>query len=128
MDSYYVKLTDIGKSHLNQEDIPTEDLKDNEALIKAEYSMISSGTSLQEIASAEEPLPFFTVNIPPLMNVMTALVLAFTLGLGIAALDSTYLKNVANLFDFHPRESPFSVLSLRIRSFVFIQFSPRITL
>lgn len=62
-------------------------------------SMISSGTSLQEIASAEEPLPFFTVNIPPLMNVMTALVLAFTLGLGIAALDSTYLKNVAKDFE-----------------------------
>ncbi len=46
MDSYYVELTGIGKSHLNQEDILTEDLKDNEALIKAEYSMISSGTEL----------------------------------------------------------------------------------
>lgn len=46
MKSYYVELTAIGKSHLNEEEIPTEDLKDNEALIKAEYSMISSGTEL----------------------------------------------------------------------------------
>ena len=46
MDSYYVELTGIGRSHLNKEDIPTEDLKENEALIKAEYSMISSGTEL----------------------------------------------------------------------------------
>ena len=62
-------------------------------------SMIDSGTSMQTIASAEELEPFFTVNIPPLMNVMTALVLAFTLGLGIAALDSDYLKNVAKDFE-----------------------------
>ena len=44
-------------------------------------------------------MPFFTVSIPPLMNVMTALVLAFTLGLGMAALDSDYLKNVAKDFE-----------------------------
>lgn len=46
MDSYFVELTSVGKSHLNREDIQAEDLKDNEALIKAEYSMISSGTEL----------------------------------------------------------------------------------
>lgn len=62
-------------------------------------SMIDSGASMQTIASAEELEPFFTVNIPPLMNVMTALVLAFTLGLGIAALDRDYLKNVAKDFE-----------------------------
>ncbi len=62
-------------------------------------SMIESGASLQEIAGSEELQPFFTVSIPPLMNVMTALVLAFTLGLGIAALNSTYLKNVAKDFE-----------------------------
>ena len=32
------------------------------------------------------------------MNVMTSLILAFTLGLGIAHLDSTALKNVCNDF------------------------------
>ena len=62
-------------------------------------SMIVSGSSLQEIAATEELQPFFTVTIPPLMNVMTALVLAFTLGLGIAALDSPHFKNVAKDFE-----------------------------
>lgn len=62
-------------------------------------SMIVSGASMTEITSAEELLPFFTVTIPPLMNVMTALVLAFTLGLGIAALESAHLKNVAKDFE-----------------------------
>lgn len=46
MESYFVELTDIGKSHLNKEDINTDNLEDNEAIIKAEYSMISSGTEL----------------------------------------------------------------------------------
>ena len=62
-------------------------------------SMIVPGTSMQEIGGNEELAPFFTVTIPPLMNVMTALVLAFTLGLGIAALDSVHLKNVAKDFE-----------------------------
>lgn len=62
-------------------------------------SMIVSGASMTEITSVEELLPFFTVTIPPLMNVMTALVLAFTLGLGIAALESAHLKNVAKDFE-----------------------------
>ncbi len=46
MESYFVELTDIGKSHLNKEEISAEDLRDDEALIKAEYSMISAGTEL----------------------------------------------------------------------------------
>ena len=46
MKSYFVELTDIGKSHLNKEDIEINDLEDDEAIIKAEYSMISSGTEL----------------------------------------------------------------------------------
>ena len=46
-------------------------------------------------------LSYFTgmaVGIPPLMNVMTALVLAFTLGLGLAHLKSEVLKNAARDF------------------------------
>lgn len=49
-------------------------------------SMISP-ESLASIEAAAEPQPFFTVTIPPLMNVMTALVLAFMLGLGLASLN-----------------------------------------
>lgn len=46
MKSYYVELTDIGRSHIAEEEIDIEDLKDNEAIIKTEYSMISAGTEL----------------------------------------------------------------------------------
>ena len=46
MKSYFVELTDVGKSHLNSEEINIEDLNDNEAIIKSEYSLISAGTEL----------------------------------------------------------------------------------
>jgi len=46
MESYYVSLTGIGESKVEKEEIDTKDLKDNEAVIKAEYSMISAGTEL----------------------------------------------------------------------------------
>ena len=60
--------------------------------------MISS-SALQKVTDAEEILPFFSVSIPPVMGVMTALVLAFTLGLGLAAIDNTSLKNVVHDFE-----------------------------
>lgn len=46
MLSYYVSLTGINESCIEEEDINTEDLADNEAIIKADYSMISAGTEL----------------------------------------------------------------------------------
>ena len=62
-------------------------------------SMISPG-ALNEIQTASEPLPFFSVTIPPLMNVMTALVLAFMLGLGLAVLeDRNTLKDAVHDFE-----------------------------
>ena len=61
--------------------------------------MIQSGAALQEVATAAELAPYFTVTIPPLMNVMTALILAFTLGLGLAALDSHTLKDAIHDFE-----------------------------
>ena len=61
--------------------------------------MIQSGTTLESIHGAEELAPFFTVSIPPAMNVMTALVLAFTLGLGLAALDRPTLKDAVHDFE-----------------------------
>ena len=60
--------------------------------------MINS-SALQKVADAEELAPFFSVSSPPVMGVMTALVLAFTLGLGLAALDSTSLKKVVHDFE-----------------------------
>jgi Na+/H+-dicarboxylate symporter len=62
-------------------------------------SMIDSGTSLASVTGKEELTPFFNVTIPPLMNVMTALVLAFMLGLGLASLDKDTLKKAAHDFE-----------------------------
>lgn len=46
MKTNYIELTGINQSQLIVEDINTDNLLDNEAIIKAEYSMISSGTEL----------------------------------------------------------------------------------
>ena len=51
-----------------------------------------------EISEAKGVTPFFTVAIPEPLNVMTALVMAFTVGLGLAHLDTNYLKNACNDF------------------------------
>lgn len=61
-------------------------------------SLIETGVPLEEVSEAKGILPFFSVAIPPLMNVMTALILAFTLGLGLAHIKSEALKNVARDF------------------------------
>lgn len=42
--------------------------------------------------------PFFTVEMPPLMGVMTALILAFVLGLGMAYIHSDKLKGMMDDF------------------------------
>ncbi len=61
-------------------------------------SLIEPGAPLEEVSEVQGILPYFSVSIPPLMNLMTALVLAFTLGLGLASLNSDALKNVARDF------------------------------
>ncbi|MDY5857602.1 MAG: dicarboxylate/amino acid:cation symporter [Porphyromonas sp.] len=43
--------------------------------------------------------PYFSVSIPPIMGVMTALILAFVLGLGMASLESNALRAVARDFE-----------------------------
>lgn len=55
----------------------------------------NANTSIAKDASLT---PYFSVTIPAIMNVMTALVLAFTLGLGCAKLTSDYLRNAINDF------------------------------
>nr|WP_311467433.1 dicarboxylate/amino acid:cation symporter [uncultured Porphyromonas sp.] len=50
---------------------------------------------VEQLQNAGEALtPYFTVEMPPVMGVMTALVLAFILGLGVAHLESKALKHV----------------------------------
>lgn len=55
-------------------------------------SLIGADGFIAAETSAESLAPFFNIEIEPLMNVMTALVLAFVLGLGTACLSTTALK------------------------------------
>lgn len=61
-------------------------------------SLINPGSLTAEINQATTLAPYFTVSIPPLMNVMTALVLAFVIGLGTAQLSTQAMRNVVTDF------------------------------
>lgn len=58
-------------------------------------SIIPVSTSLSTVENPENflLLPYFKVAMPPLMDVMTALLLSFTIGLGLSAISGTTLKN-----------------------------------
>lgn len=60
--------------------------------------LIDVGVPLEQVSEAQGISPYFSVSIPPLMGVMTALVLSFTLGLGLAHLSTTTLKDAMNDF------------------------------
>jgi Na+/H+-dicarboxylate symporter len=61
-------------------------------------SLITPGTSIDKISQAANVTPFFTVAIPPMMDVMTSLVLSFMLGLGIAHAESDTLHHFFDEF------------------------------
>jgi len=58
------------------------------------YNIFPSYITPDTVLNASETKvePFFNIEIPPMFDVMSALVLAFTIGLGIAFLDSKGLK------------------------------------
>lgn len=62
-------------------------------------SLIESQTQLDTTAEAVKITPFFTMDIPPVMSVMTALVLAFVVGLGLAYIQGDTLRRAASEFE-----------------------------
>lgn len=58
-------------------------------------SLITPGALGNEVAEGQDLLPYFTVEMPAAFGVMTALVLAFMLGIGIAYSDSDVLRRGA---------------------------------
>lgn len=48
--------------------------------------------------TAQELIPYFSIAIPPVFDVMTSLVLAFTIGLGLAYQEKSTLKSVVDDF------------------------------
>lgn len=61
--------------------------------------MLSASDMLAEVEEQSAGLtPYFTVDMPPVMGVMSALVLAFTLGLGMSVIDGGRLKGMMDDF------------------------------
>ncbi len=60
--------------------------------------IIKGGEGLSAVADFDNVAPYFTIQIPPMVDVMTSLVFSFTLGLGMAFFGSRYLKNVFGEF------------------------------
>jgi Na+/H+-dicarboxylate symporter len=67
---------------------------------KGLYPTLLNKQSSQSFENPEEALlkPFFAVDMPPIMGVMTALLIAFTVGLGIAAIKGDILQKTMNEF------------------------------
>ena len=55
-------------------------------------------SAIQNIDKAAEAPAYFTISVPPFMGVMTALILAFLLGLGMAYCRGTALRKVSDDF------------------------------
>lgn len=62
-------------------------------------SLIDSQVQLDAASEAAKIIPFFTMNIPPVMDVMTALVMAFVVGLGLAYVKGDVLRSAAKEFE-----------------------------
>ncbi|MBQ5899563.1 MAG: dicarboxylate/amino acid:cation symporter [Alistipes sp.] len=62
-------------------------------------SLIDSQVQLDAASEAAKITPFFTMNIPPVMDVMTALVMAFVVGLGLAYVKGDVLRSAAKEFE-----------------------------
>ena len=62
-------------------------------------SLIDSQVQLDAASEATKITPFFTMNIPPVMDVMTALVMAFVVGLGLAYVKGDVLRSAAKEFE-----------------------------
>lgn len=61
-------------------------------------SLISDNLHIAEISKADGVEPYFTVEIPAPLSVMTSLVMAFTIGLGMVHLGTQSLKGIFSEF------------------------------
>jgi len=63
-------------------------------------TFLKAGSLVTDASNPEESLlaPFFTIDMPPIFGVMTALLIAFIIGLGIAAIKAEALKKVMHEF------------------------------
>ena len=60
------------------------------------FPSLIDGSAIQQLTSQSSSLtPYFSIQIPPLMDVMTALVIAFLFGLGLAYIKGDKLRQIA---------------------------------
>ncbi|MBR1927275.1 MAG: dicarboxylate/amino acid:cation symporter [Bacteroidales bacterium] len=64
----------------------------------AVFPSLIGGSSAGSVSEFENMEPYFSIQIPPMVDVMAALVFAFTLGLGMAFFGSPHLKKIADEF------------------------------
>lgn len=62
-------------------------------------SMIDTGALNQTMTEATDPSPLFSISLPPVMGVMTALILAFVIGLCLAATQHKVLMSAVHGFE-----------------------------
>lgn len=63
------------------------------------FPSLLKGETLSKLASTKEPLaPFLNIEMPPIMGVMTALLMAFIIGIGISIVKTDAIKNVMKEF------------------------------
>ena len=48
--------------------------------------------------SSNQILHYFTIDMPPVMSVTSALILAFILGLGVSGMETNHIKNILSEF------------------------------
>lgn len=62
--------------------------------------MLESETAAEALASSTDITPYFTIGIPPFIDIMSALVLSFLVGIGLTQIksDNNALKNIISEF------------------------------
>lgn len=63
------------------------------------FPHLLEGQSLNKIENTSSLEPYFSLTIPPTFDVMTSLVLAFTLGIGVSKIQNSYLLKVSEEFE-----------------------------
>lgn len=63
------------------------------------FPHLLEGQSLNNIENTSSLEPYFSLTIPPTFDVMTSLVLAFTLGIGVSKIQNSYLLKVSEEFE-----------------------------
>lgn len=65
---------------------------------KGSFPFVLGSITMTEFAEAASLKPYFTLDLPPIMGVISALVFAFMLGLGIASCEGNTLKKIMEEF------------------------------